>query len=87
MEKHDNLPDRICLMCKSKIELFNTFKNVCIERDEMLKSRLIESFRIKPEEVLLDDLDWEKESPIYICDSSSDVNDEAIEPNTIHVSS
>ncbi|XP_077289872.1 uncharacterized protein LOC143913762 [Arctopsyche grandis] len=83
IEKHDNLPDIICLMCKCKIELFNTFKNACIQSDKMLQLRLSESFRIKPEEVFLDDLDWEKESPINLCDSSTDTNDEAIESDVL----
>ncbi|XP_077297472.1 uncharacterized protein LOC143919150 isoform X1 [Arctopsyche grandis] len=64
VEKDDRLPNMICILCKYKLESFTTFRNVCIQSDESLKS--IEMPNIKSEEVIFDDLIVKDE-----CDNNS----------------
>ncbi|XP_077302113.1 uncharacterized protein LOC143922652 [Arctopsyche grandis] len=61
VEKGDNLPDTICLVCVKNLELINTFRNVCIQSNETAKLRLVERVQIKTEEVLLEDFKWKDE--------------------------
>ncbi|XP_077287618.1 uncharacterized protein LOC143912227 isoform X3 [Arctopsyche grandis] len=61
VEKGDTLPDTICLSCVKNLELFYTFRNVCIQSNEIAKLRLVERAKIKTEEVLLEDLTWKDE--------------------------
>ncbi|XP_077297457.1 uncharacterized protein LOC143919139 [Arctopsyche grandis] len=76
VEKDDRLPNTICILCKYKIESFNTFRNVCIRSDETLKFRSTNCLKIKTEEVILDDLVWRDEcvvnSPTDCPESSAD---------------
>ncbi|XP_077297412.1 uncharacterized protein LOC143919099 [Arctopsyche grandis] len=74
VEKDDRLPNMICILCKYKLESFTTFRNVCIQSDETLKS--IEIFTIKSEEVILDDDspvkdEFDDDSPMDTCDSAT----------------
>ncbi|XP_077297370.1 uncharacterized protein LOC143919062 isoform X2 [Arctopsyche grandis] len=64
VEKDDRLPNMMCILCKYKLESFTTFRNVCIQSDESLKST--EILNIKSEEVILDDLIVKDE-----CDNNS----------------
>ncbi|XP_077297715.1 uncharacterized protein LOC143919329 [Arctopsyche grandis] len=74
IEKDDNFPDRICLSCKNRLELFNSFKSACIHSDRTQKLRLTKSSDVKTEEIILDDLNWEDEFGINI--HSSNVNND-----------
>lgn len=53
------MPNTICASCDSKLELLSSFRNVCLRSNETSKLRLNEGLNIKPEEVLLEDLNWE----------------------------
>lgn len=58
VEKDDGLPNRICALCKSKLELFNRFKHACEQSDKILRERLTEKVHIKIEETILPDEEW-----------------------------
>ncbi|XP_077286873.1 uncharacterized protein LOC143911733 isoform X1 [Arctopsyche grandis] len=79
VEKGDNLPDTICLLCVKNLELFNTFRNVCIQSNETARLRLDECVQIKTEEVLLEDLTWKDETDVI---SSSNVCDSIVNNKT-----
>ncbi|XP_077287621.1 uncharacterized protein LOC143912228 isoform X3 [Arctopsyche grandis] len=79
VEKGDNLPDTICLLCVKNLELFNTFRNVCIQSNETARLRLDECAQIKTEEVLLEDLTWKDETDVI---SSSNVWDSIVNNKT-----
>ncbi|XP_077297446.1 uncharacterized protein LOC143919129 isoform X2 [Arctopsyche grandis] len=76
VEKDDKLPNMICILCKYKLESFNTFRNVCIQSDETLRST--EIVNIKSEEIHLDDLlvkdECDNDSPMDIHGSSANNN-------------
>ncbi|XP_077299811.1 uncharacterized protein LOC143920745 isoform X1 [Arctopsyche grandis] len=49
MEKCNGLPDTICIICKSNLELFIQFKNICKQSDEIIRNRLSRSSNFKVE--------------------------------------
>ncbi|XP_077298325.1 uncharacterized protein LOC143919726 isoform X2 [Arctopsyche grandis] len=61
VRRGDHLPDMICLSCVNNLELFDSFRNACIQNDATSRVELDEYLKIKPEEVLLEDLIWEDE--------------------------
>ncbi|XP_077299422.1 uncharacterized protein LOC143920412 [Arctopsyche grandis] len=61
VRKGDHLPDTICHSCVNNLELLDSFRNSCLRSDETSRMVLNESFKIKTEEVLLEDLIWEDE--------------------------
>ncbi|XP_077289640.1 uncharacterized protein LOC143913618 [Arctopsyche grandis] len=62
VRKDDRLPDMICLSCVNNLELLDSFRNACLQSDKTSRIRSDECLDIKVEEVLLEDLIWEKES-------------------------
>lgn len=48
----------MCWSCKTNLDLFTDFKNICLQNDKKARKRS----GIKVEEVILDDLVWEDES-------------------------
>lgn len=63
----------ICLSCDNNLELFFGFRNVCIQSDQIQKSRLSDCLNIKTEEIILDDLIFQDDFDI---DPISNDNDE-----------
>ncbi|XP_077284460.1 uncharacterized protein LOC143910001 [Arctopsyche grandis] len=61
VRKGDHLPDLICLSCVNNLELFESFRNACFRNDTTSRVELDNFLKIKPEEVLLEDLIWEDE--------------------------
>lgn len=53
------MPDTICVPCNNSLNLFNRFKNICIRSNETLKLRLVDSLKIKKEEIVSSDFNWE----------------------------
>ncbi|XP_077297455.1 uncharacterized protein LOC143919137 [Arctopsyche grandis] len=51
----------ICLSCVNNLELFDSFRNVCFLSDTTSRVELDKYLKVKPEEVLLEDLIWEDE--------------------------
>ncbi|XP_077294058.1 uncharacterized protein LOC143916716 isoform X2 [Arctopsyche grandis] len=61
VRKGDHLPDTICLSCLNNLELLDTFRNSCFRNDTTSRLELDKCLKVKPEEVLLEDLIWEDE--------------------------
>ncbi|XP_077298477.1 uncharacterized protein LOC143919812 isoform X2 [Arctopsyche grandis] len=61
VRKGDHLPDMICLSCVNNLELFDSFRNACFQNDTTSRVELDKYLKVKPEEVLLEDLIWEDE--------------------------
>ncbi|XP_077300934.1 uncharacterized protein LOC143921479 isoform X3 [Arctopsyche grandis] len=61
VEINDGLPDTICHYCNNNLELLISFRKVCLQSDKISKLKLNKRVNIKQEEVLLEDLIWEKE--------------------------
>ncbi|XP_077298853.1 uncharacterized protein LOC143920041 [Arctopsyche grandis] len=59
VRKGDHLPDMICLSCVNNLELFDSFRNACYQNDTTSRVELDKYLKVKPEEVLLEDLIWE----------------------------
>ncbi|XP_077287242.1 uncharacterized protein LOC143912009 [Arctopsyche grandis] len=57
--KGDSLPDVMCLSCVKSLVSLSSFRDICLKSDEMSKLRLNDCPKIKPEEVILEDLIWE----------------------------
>lgn len=83
----DGFPNVICRTCESLLEVFNKFKQICKQTDEILKSRLIDKLKVQVKEVKNEDDDWKHDS----CNSSSvpqaqeDQNQSDLETNKVHV--
>ncbi|XP_077290490.1 uncharacterized protein LOC143914231 [Arctopsyche grandis] len=62
VKRGDGLPDAVCLSCKTNLELLIGFRNVCFRSYETSQlNRLDDCWKIKTEEVLLEDLIWDDE--------------------------
>ncbi|XP_077300949.1 uncharacterized protein LOC143921494 [Arctopsyche grandis] len=61
VEASDGLPDAICRSCNNNLELLIDFRKICLRSDGISKLKLNKRVDIKQEEVLLEDLIWEKE--------------------------
>ncbi|XP_077298944.1 uncharacterized protein LOC143920107 [Arctopsyche grandis] len=61
VRKGDHLPDMICLSCVNNLELLDSFRNACIQNDTTSRLELDKYLKVKPEEVMLEDLIWEDE--------------------------
>ncbi|XP_077299423.1 uncharacterized protein LOC143920413 [Arctopsyche grandis] len=61
VRKRDHLPDMICLSCVNNLELLDSFRNACYQNDTTSRVELDKYLRVKPEEVLLEDLIWKDE--------------------------
>ncbi|XP_077287919.1 uncharacterized protein LOC143912512 [Arctopsyche grandis] len=91
VNKDDGLSDMICLSCVKNLELFNSFRSVCLQSDETSKQRSNKDLDYKIEEVWLDDLIWEDESnddsPANVCNSpvNDEVNDKTLKRKTLIV--
>ncbi|XP_077289967.1 uncharacterized protein LOC143913825 [Arctopsyche grandis] len=59
VRKGDHLPDTICLSCVNNLKLLDSFRNSGCQNDTTSRVKLDESLKVKPEEVLLEDLIWE----------------------------
>ncbi|XP_077300976.1 uncharacterized protein LOC143921521 isoform X2 [Arctopsyche grandis] len=74
--KDDKLPDTICLSCVNNLELLDSFRNACFRSDTTSRMELDKCLKVKPEEVLLEDLNWDDELgadlPANISSSSDD---------------
>ncbi|XP_077288627.1 uncharacterized protein LOC143913007 isoform X2 [Arctopsyche grandis] len=62
VRQEDQLPDMVCLSCVNNLELLDGFRNACFQSNTTPRDELDRYFKIKPEELLLDDLIWENES-------------------------
>ncbi|XP_077288625.1 uncharacterized protein LOC143913006 isoform X2 [Arctopsyche grandis] len=60
--QEDQLPDMVCLSCINNLELLDGFRNACFRNDTTSRVKLDNYLKIKPEELLVDDLIWENES-------------------------
>lgn len=56
IDNDDCLPDVICLLCKNSLELFSSFRNICIQNDKAQRLKLIECLNIKRKEIITDNL-------------------------------
>ncbi|XP_077289548.1 uncharacterized protein LOC143913554 isoform X2 [Arctopsyche grandis] len=63
LTRGDGLPDAICLSCINTLELFSNFRDDCLRSSETSKLTSKGCLNVKTEEVLLEDLKWEDESP------------------------
>ncbi|XP_077289492.1 uncharacterized protein LOC143913520 [Arctopsyche grandis] len=61
IRKGDHLSDTICLSCVNNLELLDSFRNTCFQNDTASRVKLEKYLKVKPEEVLLEDLIWEDE--------------------------
>ncbi|XP_077289554.1 uncharacterized protein LOC143913557 isoform X2 [Arctopsyche grandis] len=62
VRKGDRLPDTICLSCVNDLELLDSFRKACFRSDTTSRVELDKCLKVKPEEVLLEDLIWENEA-------------------------
>ncbi|XP_077289016.1 uncharacterized protein LOC143913222 [Arctopsyche grandis] len=62
VKKGDRLSDSICRSCVKNLELLESFRNVCFRSDTTSRVELDKYLKVKPEEVLLEDLIWENEA-------------------------
>ncbi|XP_077286028.1 uncharacterized protein LOC143911142 [Arctopsyche grandis] len=61
VNRGDRLPDRVCLSCKTSLELLISFRKACFRNNESSQLRLDDCLKIKTEEILLEDLIWDDE--------------------------
>ncbi|XP_077287811.1 uncharacterized protein LOC143912409 [Arctopsyche grandis] len=73
ISKDDSLPDIMCLSCVNSLESLSAFRDVCLQSNEISKLRLSERSKIKPEEVILEDLIWEDGTS---CDNKTKIVDD-----------
>ncbi|XP_077300441.1 uncharacterized protein LOC143921151 [Arctopsyche grandis] len=81
VEIGDGFPDTICFSCETQLESLANFKNTCIKSDQISRLKEVEPFKIKTEEVLLDDLVWEDQTH---SDSFVEYENEKILSSTIN---
>ncbi|XP_077287977.1 uncharacterized protein LOC143912562 isoform X4 [Arctopsyche grandis] len=62
VRQEDRLPDMVCLSCINNLELLDGFRNACFRSATTSRVEIDSYLKIKPEELLLDDLIWENES-------------------------
>ncbi|XP_077289584.1 uncharacterized protein LOC143913578 [Arctopsyche grandis] len=71
VRKDDQLPDMVCRSCVNSLNLLNTFRNDCLQSVKTPSLKSHDCLKVKPEEVVLDDLIWEDESGVNLPPSIS----------------
>ncbi|XP_077298822.1 uncharacterized protein LOC143920028 isoform X2 [Arctopsyche grandis] len=80
VRKDDCLPDMICLSCVNSLELFDNFRNICLQNDATSRVELDKYLKVKPDEVLLENLIWEDELGVDWSPNISSSPDDAETP-------
>ncbi|XP_077288621.1 uncharacterized protein LOC143913002 isoform X2 [Arctopsyche grandis] len=62
VSQEDELPDMVCLSCVNNLELLDGFRNACFRSDTTSRVEIDKYFKVKPEELLVDDLIWQDDS-------------------------
>ncbi|XP_077298899.1 uncharacterized protein LOC143920048 [Arctopsyche grandis] len=61
VNEDDGLSESICLSCKSNLNFFTKFRDICKQNDDTIKQQYNGPSDIKTEEVMLEDLVWNEE--------------------------